>query len=448
MELVYVAFGSNVGDRAAHVQAALERLRATPGIEVLRVSSLLETDFVGDGPEQSRFLNGVVELRVSLPPLALLGVLQALERLAGRQSPHPRNHPRELDLDIILYGNRSIDCRELVVPHPRCTEREFVREPMRELGVDMHAWMPPSRPQVIDSIDNLTATTSAWFAGDCLVGLVPTMGSLHQGHLSLMQRAREQCDRVIATVFVNPLQFAPGEDFAAYPRDLSGDLELCHKAGVDVLFAPPVAQMFGDDFCSHVAVGAEAQGMEGSVRAGHFQGVATVVARLFAMTRAHRAYFGEKDAQQVAVVRRLVRDLGFPIQIVPCAIVREPDGLAMSSRNVYLNAGDRRASTVLYRAMCSAREQFRRGMRDREQLLQRVASVLATEPRCSVDYVELRREGDLGELPPGDVVAGRLLVAAKFVAGDRPVRLLDNLSLAAEQDVPYEPTSQAAECGQ
>lgn len=429
LELVYVAFGSNVGDRQAHVDTALDRLRNTPGIEVLRVSTTLEADFVGVGPDQDRFLNGVVELKTSLNPMALLCVLQALETAAGREFPHPVNHPRELDLDIILFGSRSIDTRELVVPHPRFYERDFVREPMRELGVDVDICVPKPSPMVIDSVEMLTAKTAEWLAGDCLVGLVPTMGSLHEGHASLMRAAREQCDRVLATVFVNPLQFGPKEDFSAYPRNLEADTALCREAGVDVLFAPPVGQMFGEQFCSNVQVGSEAQGMEGSVRDGHFQGVATVVARLFAMVRPHRAYFGEKDAQQVAVVRRMASDLGFPVRVEPCAIVREADGLALSSRNVYLGKHDRQASTVLYRALCSAREQFRRGTRDRDQLLNRVRAILETEPRCQIDYVELRRDGDLGELPAGNVAGGRLLIAARFVEGERPVRLLDNVSL-------------------
>ncbi len=430
MELVYVAFGSNVGDRKAHVEASLDCLRNTPGISVLRVSGMIETDFVGAGPEQERFLNGVVELKTSLTPMALLCVLQALEAAAGRKFPHETNQPRELDLDIILFGSRTIDTRELVVPHPRYHEREFVAGPMRELGVDVDVWVPKSSPLVIDSVEMLTAKVAEWLAGDCLVGLVPTMGSLHEGHKSLMRAAREQCDRVLVTVFVNPLQFGPTEDFSAYPRDLAADTALCRDAGVDVLFAPALGQMFDEQFSSYVAVGSEAEGMEGSVRAGHFQGVATVVARLFAMARPHRAYFGEKDAQQIAVVRRMASDLGFPVRVEPCAIVRESDGLALSSRNVYLSKNDRQASTVLYRALCSAREQFRRGTRDRDQLLGRVRAVLATEPRCRPDYVELRREGDFSELPPGNVVGGRLLVAAKFVDGDRPVRLLDNVSLA------------------
>jgi pantoate--beta-alanine ligase len=434
VELAYVAFGSNVGDRMAHVEAALARLRATPGITVLRVSEIRETEFVGDGPAQGAFLNGVVELQTSMSPTGLLGVLQALEVAAGRVTAHPANHPRELDLDIILFGSRTVDRRGLVVPHPRFRERDFVCDPLRDLDVDLDVQATGPRPVVLDSVDMLTAKTAEWLSGDCVVGLVPTMGSLHDGHASLMRIAREQCDRVVATVFVNPLQFGPSEDFAAYPRDLEADTELCREAGVDVLFAPPASQMFGADFCSHVQVGAEAEGMEGLVRAGHFQGVATVVARLFAMARPHRAYFGEKDAQQVAVIRRMTRDLGFPVRIEPCPIVREADGLALSSRNVYLGKEDRAASTVLYRAMQSAREQFRRGSRDRDALLARVRAVLATEPRCEVDYVELRQEGDLLPLPPGDVSGGRLLVAAKFVDGQRPVRLLDNLSLTAADE--------------
>jgi len=418
----------------AHVEAAIARLRTTPGVSVLRVSEAHETEFVGDGPVQGPFLNGVIELQTSLGPAALLRVLQQLEADAGRAFPHQVNHPRELDLDIILYGTRTIDQRDLVVPHPRFRARAFVCDPLRELGVDLEPWPPAARPLLVDSIDVLTAKTAEWLAGDCVVGLVPTMGSLHEGHVSLIRAARAQCDRVVATVFVNPLQFGPSEDFAAYPRNLEADTEICREAGVDVLFAPPTSQMFDADFCSHVQVGQEAEGMEGAVRADHFQGVATVVARLFAMIRPHRAYFGEKDAQQVAVIRRMNKDLGFPVQVEPCPIVREPDGLALSSRNVYLGEQDRAASTVLYRALKSAREQFRRGVRDRDALLERVRAVLATEPRCHVDYVELRREGDLAEMPPGEVVAGRVLVAAKFVDGERPVRLLDNLSLAAEGD--------------
>ncbi|MFK7742373.1 MAG: pantoate--beta-alanine ligase [Planctomycetota bacterium] len=431
MERVHIALGSNVGDREQHLLTALARLEATPGVRVVKHSSWLDNPFFGEGPEQGSFLNGVAELVTSLDPGALLAVLRAIEVEAGRRFPHAQNHPRELDLDILFVGERRIDSRELTVPHPRWHERSFVIEPLRELGVDVDAMPRAAATEVLHEIDELQERTADWLAGDCIVGLVPTMGSLHEGHASLIRRARAECDRVLVTVFVNPLQFGPDEDFDAYPRNLDADREISREAGADALFAPRTAAMYDEFFCSNVAVGREAEGMEGAVRPGHFAGVATVVARLFAMTRPHRAYFGEKDAQQVAVVRRMVRDLGFPLAIVPCPIAREADGLARSSRNVYLSAEDRRASTVLYRAMSSAKEQFQRGVHDRDALLARVRAVLATEPRCAVDYVELRREGDLAELPPGDVDGGRLIVAGLFAGSEPSVRLLDNLSLSA-----------------
>jgi pantoate--beta-alanine ligase len=188
--------------------------------------------------------------------------------------------------------------------------------------------------------------------------------------------------------------------------------------------------MLPSGFCSHVGVGAAAVGMEGEVRPGHFQGVATVVARLFALARPHRAYFGQKDAQQLAVIRRLVRDLGFPVRIVECPTVREPDGLALSSRNVYLGAEDRRASTVLHRALRRAQTVFQGGERDRERIVAAARSVIEQEPRARLDYLELRADGDLQALPPGPVGGGRLLVAARFLGGQRPVRLIDNIALA------------------
>jgi pantoate--beta-alanine ligase len=426
-----VALGSNVGDRRAHLERAVRRLGELPGVAVVRVSSLRETAFVGEGPAQGPYLNAVAELRCTLDPHALLACCLQLELEAGRQRPAPRNAPRPLDLDLLQFGDVEVDTRELVLPHPRWHEREFVLEPLRELGIDAAALPRHDALRVIESPVELAARVARWLAGSCVVGLVPTMGALHEGHASLIRRARAECDRVVVTIFVNPLQFGPNEDLASYPRDLDGDLRTCRAAGADVVFAPAVAQMYDPAFCSHVAVGAAAEGMEGALRPGHFAGVATVVARLFALARPHRAYFGEKDAQQLAVVRRMTKDLGFPLQLVPCGIVREPDGLAMSSRNVYLGAADRAASTVLHRALRSADDAFRRGERDRDRLVARARAVLATEPRAAVDYVELRGEGELAPLPPGPVPGGRLLVAARFTGGVRPVRLLDNLALGA-----------------
>ena len=429
VETVYIALGSNLGDREEHLNRAIERLKATPGVAVVACSSWLETDFVGDGPEQGRFLNGVLKAKTSLPPLALLGVLRALEVEAGRRSPHPRNHPRELDLDVIFYGDQEIDSRELRVPHPRWHERAFVTSPLRELGVNLDQRPRAMGTRLAHEAAEVCEQVSDWLRGGCVVGLVPTMGSLHEGHASLMRRAKAECDRVLATVFVNPLQFGPGEDFDTYPRDLERDLGVCEAAGVDTLFAPSASGMFASEFASHVGVGAEAAEMEGAVREGHFSGVATVVARLFAIARPHRAYFGEKDAQQLVVVRRMCADLGFPVAVVACPIVREPDGLALSSRNTHLTAEDRRAAPVLYRALCAAGDKFKDGLRDRDLLVRCAQDVLATEPRCAVDYVELRRARDLAPLAAADAVCdARMLVAARF--GD--VRLLDNVALNDE----------------
>lgn len=294
---VYLGLGSNEGDRQLHLERALQGLAATPGVRVSRTSRWCESTLVGDGPPQGPFLNGVAELQTTLPAPALLAVCKALERQAGRVLPAPRNHPRPLDLDVLVYGDEVHDSCELQVPHPRLWDREFVTGPLRELGVDPAALPRPAHPAVVHEPAEIAALTARWRAGGCLVGLVPTMGALHAGHQSLVQRARRECDRVVLTVFVNPLQFGPQEDFQAYPRTLPRDVELAAAAGADAIWAPSTAQMYGDGFASQVAVGREADGMEGAIRPGHFVGVATVVARLFAVTQPHRAYFGEKDAQ-------------------------------------------------------------------------------------------------------------------------------------------------------
>ncbi|MEC7583650.1 MAG: pantoate--beta-alanine ligase [Planctomycetota bacterium] len=432
----YLGVGANEGDREANIHSALERLGSVPGVRVLRVSTLRPSEFMGQGPAQAEFLNGVAEVATTLPAAALLAVCKQLELAAGRDLSGPPNHPRPLDLDLLLYGEEQIDSADLVVPHPRLWDRPFVVEPLRELGVDPDQLSRPETLRVVRHAEELVRCCSAWWVEGLSVGFVPTMGALHAGHESLLEMARRECDRVLASIFVNPLQFGPSEDFDAYPRDLDEDLRICEQRGVDVVFAPAVTDMYPEGFCSNVAVGDEAQTMEGAVRDGHFEGVATVVARLFALARPHRAYFGRKDAQQVAVLRRMNQDLGFPTKVVECPIVREDDGLALSSRNVYLSAEDRAASLVLYRSLTAARAAFAAGERDRDRLLAVAREVLASEPRAALDYLELRREGDLAELPPGQISSGRMLIAAKFVGGKQPVRLLDNLSLDERNEPP------------
>ncbi len=235
------------------------------------------------------------------------------------------------------------------------------------------------------------------------VGLVPTMGFLHEGHASLLRRAVAECGVAAATVFVNPLQFAAGEDLDCYPRDLEGDVRVASGAGVAHLFAPPLGEMYPEPPATTVTVAGPSEGLEGDSRPTHFAGVATVVAKLFNIAGPCRAYFGEKDWQQLQVVRRLVRDLSFPVEVVGCPTVREEDGLARSSRNVRLSCDERRAATVLHRALVAGRRSP-----DPEEAVRRM---VATEPLVDLDYASVRD--------------GRLLVAARVGT----TRLIDNLPL-------------------
>jgi pantoate--beta-alanine ligase len=273
-----------------------------------------------------------------------------------------------------------------------------------------------------------TVTTIAevrtWRRAPGTLGLVPTMGYLHRGHVSLVERARSENDRVAATIFVNPTQFGPTEDLGSYPRDLQRDTRLLEEAGCDLLFTPAVEEMYPAGFSTAIEVGALAAPLEGSRRPGHFRGVATVVMKLFGIFQPDRAYFGQKDAQQLAVIRRLVRDLNASVEIRGCPTVREDDGLAMSSRNSYLGPDERRAATVLFRALTAVREAFRGGESDAESLRRVMSSVLTREPLARVDYVSVADPDTLDEL---DGVHGPALASLAVFVGR--ARLIDNMRL-------------------
>ena len=256
------------------------------------------------------------------------------------------------------------------------------------------------------------------------LGLVPTMGYLHAGHRSLLDRARRENDRVAASLFVNPAQFGPQEDLGRYPRDLPRDQRLLEEAGCDVLFAPSVQEMYPPGFETTVDVGRIAAPLEGARRPGHFRAVATVVLKLFHLFRPDRAYFGEKDAQQLAVIRHMVRDLDLPVEVCGCPIVREPDGVALSSRNSYLSAEERRAAPVLFRALCAARDRWAAGERDAEGLRRAMTDMLAREPLARVDYVSV---ADPDTLQERDHAHPPLLISMAVFFG--PTRLIDNLRL-------------------
>jgi pantoate--beta-alanine ligase len=255
------------------------------------------------------------------------------------------------------------------------------------------------------------------------VGLVPTMGYLHEGHLSLVRAARSECASVVASIFVNPTQFGPREDLAAYPRDLPRDLSLLESAGADLVWTPTPEIMYPPGYQTWVTVDDLTLPLEGAMRPGHFRGVTTVVAKLFNAVQPDRAYFGQKDAQQARVIQQMVGDLDFPVQVVVCPIVREPDGLAMSSRNAYLNPAERQAATVLSRALGASRSAWQAGERDAGRLRQVMSATINAEPLARLQYVSCADPQTLQEIE-GPVSGHALLSMAVFIG---KTRLIDNL---------------------
>ena len=275
--------------------------------------------------------------------------------------------------------------------------------------------------EIIHSVAALRQQVRAWRAAGQTVGVVPTMGALHEGHLSLARRARAECNRVITTIFVNPKQFNNPDDLKKYPRTLEADADLLSGVPVDVVFAPGVEEVYPDGFITTVSVGGVSEPLEGRMRPGHFDGVATVVTKLFGMTEADRGYFGQKDWQQLQVVLRLVRDLNLPVEVVGCETIREADGLAMSSRNVRLTPEGRAVAGVLYAAVTTAAEEIRAGQSDR-MAIREAAEKLRDAGFERVEYIELRDAETL--MPSDDPRRPRRMLAAAWLDG---VRLIDNI---------------------
>ena len=271
------------------------------------------------------------------------------------------------------------------------------------------------------SADDLRRELALWSARGRTVAFVPTMGALHEGHLSLVRLARERSERVVVSIFVNPAQFGPGEDFARYPRQPERDAELLEGAGCELLFLPDVETIYPPGHTTFVEPGGPAEGLEGDFRPGHFRGVATVVCALLNLVRPEVAVFGEKDAQQLAVVRRMVRDLHLPVEIVAGPTVREPDGLALSSRNVYLGPEERRAAGVLHRALQAAARAIEQGERRAGEVRRILAETLAGEPLARVEYAEVV---DAESFRPVEELAGRIVLPLAVRIG--ATRLIDN----------------------
>src|SRR5580693_2595878 len=256
------------------------------------------------------------------------------------------------------------------------------------------------------------------------LGFVPTMGALHEGHLSLMRAAKNSCDAVAASIFVNPAQFAPNEDLAKYPRSFERDRDLLEKEGVELLFAPSVEEMYPAGAVTWVNVEGLSNKLDGRSRPGHFRGVTTVVAKLFHIVEPDAAFFGQKDAAQIAIIRRMVRDLNFGVEIVACQIVREADGLAMSSRNAYLDPAQRRQALVLHRALARVEKLWEAGERDTEKLVAAGREEVAGERSVRLDYFEIVDPESLD--PVNNIADGVLVAVAAFVG---PTRLIDNVQL-------------------
>lgn len=283
--------------------------------------------------------------------------------------------------------------------------------------------------KVSTTIAEVRSQVKEWKQQGLSVGLVPTMGYLHEGHQSLIARAAEENDRVVVSVFVNPIQFGPSEDLESYPRDFKRDCALCEQTGADLIFHPETSEMYAEDFCTYVDMDRLTKGLCGTSRPVHFRGVCTVVSKLFHIVTPDRAYFGQKDAQQLAVIKRMVRDLSMDIEIVGCPIIREPDGLAKSSRNTYLSPQERRAAVVLSRALAEGRKALANGERSAQVITGIIRGVLESEPLAQPEYIELVDWETLESVEKAD----RPVLAALAVRIGT-TRLIDNFVFEEESE--------------
>lgn len=466
---IFIALGSNDADAVARLDAALLALD-TDGVRVAGAARYVRGPYLtaaGDvDGSATPVCNTVAEVRSALPPEALLARLQRIERAAGRVRVGGTS--RTLDLDLLAYGDVCCEGARLTLPHPRFATRAFVLEPWEEIAADFlvpasgtravpvvahAATLRRDHPERFTALDPAGAPRFADRAAACtvletredlaawrsaqpgLVGVVPTMGALHPGHASLVQRAAAECDAVIATLFVNPLQFGPGEDLARYPRSFEADCALLARHGADAVYAPSAEDLFPTGFATWIEPGGAAQGLEGAERPGHFRGVATVVVKLWTRTRPDRGYFGRKDAQQLAVLRQVVRDLELPGEVIACPTVRAPDGLARSSRNRFLSEQERKVASTLCAALAALAQRAALGQADCA-ILERLAVEQLERAGLRVDYLVVVDPTSMGAQT---TLRGAALVLAAVRLGD--VRLLDNRWLAPALGVAAAPTA-------
>lgn len=285
--------------------------------------------------------------------------------------------------------------------------------------------------RLVHTVNEVREQVKKWRSEGLSVGLVPTMGFLHEGHQSLIAASVKENDRTVVSIFVNPTQFGPNEDFEAYPRDIKKDMALCDETGADLIFNPEPEEMYPDGFCTYTNITGMSDALCGKSRPIHFKGVCTVVSKLFNIVCPDMAYFGEKDAQQLAIIKRMVKDMNIPIEIKGCPIVREADGLAKSSRNTYLSASEREAALILSKAIFAGRDMVKAGERDAKKVVEAMTEIIKSEPLAAIDYVEMV---DVETMQPIDVIEGNILCAIAVKIGK--TRLIDNFNDIIHQASP------------
>lgn len=417
----YIGLGSNLGRRRKNIELALNCLRDTGGIKIERLSSLSETEPQNCPAGSPRFINGVVKIKTVFNPGQLLERLGTIEKRLGRDRAREIPCRRPIDLDILFYGDRKIDAPGLKIPHPRLEERDFVLKPLKEIAPGRIKSLA-KKMKIISSIAQMRSFKLKESKKHRTIGFVPTMGCLHQGHLSLIRQAKKDCHTCVVSIFVNPIQFGPKEDYRIYPRDLERDSILAKSAGCDCIFYPQVKNMYPKSYLTYVNVEEITDGLCGASRPGHFKGVATVLTKLFNIVQPGIAYFGQKDYQQALVIQNMVKDLNMPLKIKVMPIIRESDGLALSSRNAYLNIQEREDALILYKSLQKAKEMVLGGEEDTKKIITKLKKYILKKRSARIEYVALV---DAETLAPVSQIKRRVLVVLAVWIGK--TRLVDNL---------------------
>lgn len=414
MPICFIGIGSNLGNRKENIKAAINSLRKIKGVKIEKISSFYQTKPEGV-INQNDFINGVMRIKTNIPPKKLINRLKAIEKGLGRKET-ARFGPRVIDLDILLYDNQRINTKNLTLPHQRMYARDFVLIPLRDVAPEMF------KSKIIKTVPGMRVFVKEARRKNYTIGFVPTMGFLHEGHLSLVREAKKDCDKVVVSIFVNPIQFGPKEDFRRYPRDLRQDERMLKRIGVDAIFYPAVKEIYPANYLTYVNVEEITKALCGSFRPGHFKGVATIVTKLFNIMEPDIAYFGQKDFQQARVIEKITQDLNIPVKIKVMPVVREPDGLAMSSRNIYLSDKERADAVALYQSLSGARSLIKEGERCPDRAITFIRNKIEKIKSARIDYIEIVDTENLERI---EKISGRVLIALAVWFGK--TRLIDNI---------------------